>query len=41
MLAYLDNFATLRDLGFDQERIDNALIMHKNDQERALEHLML
>lgn len=39
--AYLDNFATLRDLGFAESTIDQALIKCDNDQERALEELML
>lgn len=38
--TYLDNFATLRDLGFNSEKIDQALVSNDNDQERALEYLM-
>lgn len=38
---YLDNFVMLRDLGFPEDRIDKALLSADNDQERALENLMV
>lgn len=40
VLAYVDGFVTLKDLGFGQERIDEALVASGNDQEKALEQLM-
>lgn len=38
--AYLDNLATLRDLGFPADKVEQALLKHDNDQEKALEYLM-
>jgi hypothetical protein len=40
MVAYLEAFRNLRDLGFDQEIIDAALIRHNNDQDSALSYIM-
>lgn len=38
--TYLDNIATLRDLGFHAEKVEQALVKNDNDQEKALEYLM-
>ena len=38
--TYLDNMATLRDLGFPFDKIEQALVKNDNDQEKALEYLM-
>jgi uncharacterized UBP type Zn finger protein len=32
--------ATLRDLGFPADKVEQALVKHDNDQEKALEYLM-
>jgi hypothetical protein len=40
VMSYLDNFSTLSDLGFEQEKIDLAILTHQNNQEQALEELM-
>lgn len=40
LVPYLENYLALSELGFEQEKIDLALLTSKNNKEEALEQLM-